>query len=179
MTTNKLSFEETFKIVSNIHNGSIGHCWRNRPLSLAIRLFTWSKYNHSCIFEVCEKTGEIFVWDAQEDGFTRKTLEHWIEKYGYKFIISTTSTKKGDESIKNAYKFNGAPYAKKDLIFKHVWQSLTGGWRYRGVIIENEKVVCSEVVARCRKFNQAYRFTPKMLKKECVLENESFYNPFS
>ena len=179
MKTDKLSFDEIFKIVSNIHNGSIGHCYRNKPLSIIIRLLTWSKYNHSCLFEVCEKTGEIYVWDAQKDGFTRKKLEDWIKKYGYKFIISTNSTKVGDESVKNAYKYNGLPYAKKDLVFKHFWQSLTGGWRYRGVVIENQKVVCSEIVARCRGFEQAYRFTPKMLKNKCVIENESFFNPFN
>ena len=161
-------------LVANGQNADALHCFRNSFIGLFIKLFTLSKYQHTAILKRPEmEQYKVTVFDAQKDGFQERDLLDWCITYGYKFHITRLSNKiEQMECIRRAELLKGTPYSKKDLLVKHIVQSITGGWRFRTPQEESSEVVCSEAIGRCRNYKYSYRMSPKTFHKACLESGE-------
>lgn len=163
-----------------IKTGDVANCLRRKSFfSWIIYLFTKGKYTHTASF--IRYGNELFVIDAQKDGFTPKHFNVWMDKYKYKFELKRKTYINEEEFIKRAEELYSRPYDVKNFIFRHplkAFRKWLNRFRRNKLILWKEKdsekfkeVVCSEAIAYLHQEQNAESLTPQEYAERQALPN--------
>ena len=130
-------------------------------LSVLIRLFTKSYWNHTAVGVVLN--GHDWVLDANQNGVVLDPWDVWINKYGVKKYAITPSNKEIETGA--LLKYVGRPY---DFLSVFIWQPiyiLTGKWLGKTGIDASEKTYCTEIYSFVHGLKDPERITTGDLER--------------
>lgn len=153
-----------------IKTGDIANCLRRKSFfSWLVYVFTKGKYTHTASF--IRYGEELFVIDAQTNGFTPKHFEVWLDEYKYKFDLKRKTVIDEKKFIKRAEELYSRPYDKKNFILRHplkAFRKWLNKFRRNKLVLWKEKdsekfkeVTCSEAIAYLHKEDGAESLTPQ------------------
>lgn len=156
-----------------IKTGDVLDCEGNGIIAKGISLFTGSKVTHTALaIRIKEFNNRLFIIDAQSKGIFPLPYEVWIKKYDYNFTVRRLP----DENLNlianvklRAVSQIGAKYDYGLLLGEQPVEIIKDklgidsdvSIKFKG----NGKFVCSEFVQWCYMIEQAYKYTPKMVKE--------------
>lgn len=165
--------------IDNIKTGDIGAVRRKltwNPMSwvsVAVRFFTASRYNHSLIF--VWRSDILFVQEAVERGVLTCPFSEWIRKYDHNLLVFRLNRlHKTQQEIELAiHMYEGRPYDFTALIRHQVVYQVCrwfGKEKWIGRTDENKaskKLYCSEHVSLIWGIGQWWtKTTPDILEHE-------------
>lgn len=144
--------------LKKIQTGDVANCFpRKKLLSRLISKVSKGDFSHTAIFIVLD--GIVFVADSQISGFTLKTYDEWVNRYGYEYIVS----RGGSNSKKDILALCGIKYDFEGLFVRHprkYWirftnrfrkalgMNLKSEWKHRPN--EGKRMTCSEAIMRIK-----------------------------
>jgi len=133
-------------------------------LSVLIRLFTKSYWNHTAVGVVLGDTRLVHcVLDANQNGVVLEPWDIWVKKYGSKKYEITPSNKEINES--DLLKYVGRGY---DFLSVFIWQPiyiLTGKWLGKTGIDASDKTYCTEIYSFVHGLKDPERITTGDLER--------------
>lgn len=139
-----------------IRTGDVANCLRRKTFfSWLIYVVTKGKYTHTASF--IRYGRQLFVIDAQKDGFKPKHFDVWLKEYNYKFEIKRKVIFDAEAFKEKAEELYSTPYDKKNFVFRHplkAFRKWINKFRRNKLVLWKEKdsekfkeVTCSEAIA--------------------------------
>lgn len=156
-------------------NFDVFNCYGTGILSRMIKRVTGYHISHTAIY--IELDGYPFIFDAQKNGANLKNFYEWKKEYNYNYEVRRCPY------IFNAAKARMRVFEKCGLtaydfvllILRHplnIFLSLITGKEFKPKRKKNEdnRMVCSELIAYVYGFSDPEDYTPKDFHKRCIKE---------
>ena len=125
-------------------------------LSGLIKLFTWSKYNHSALYEVGETYFSTYVIEARAKGVVRVSWHDWLCHREKAFVIFESNIPIREDRVKESI---GLKYDILSL-FQQAFYIIFKIWLGR---TDQKQLNCSEAIAWYYNLPKPYSWTAKKL----------------